>query len=233
MNEQELAWLDEGQPVLSKNNPNGWVPSDESIERMDQYIIDQINITVNESDTLYLLGDFCFGTRDSNRIGRWAQSYRDQIRCKNICLIWGNHDNRRIRSVFSSAYDRYELKWQGIKILLTHCAHAVWEGSHYGAWHLYGHSHTTAEPSLDLFSSKFFHNLTQCATTDDLQNLVNQLELGRSLSELPDFVPRRLSLDVGIDNAYRVFGEYRPLSLQEISVFFHGRLGSSADNGKS
>jgi calcineurin-like phosphoesterase family protein len=201
---------------------------------MDRHLIDQINLTVGEQDILYILGDFCFGTRNSDKIGQWAQSYRDKINCKEIYLIWGNHDNRKIRWCFSNAYDRYELNWQGKNILLTHCAHAVWERSHYGAWHLYGHSHTTAERSLDLFFTKFFQNLTKCTTVGEVRNLVDALGCSdQLLINTADFISKRFSLDVGVDNANRLFGEYRPLSLDEIRVYFEGRSGISIDNGKA
>lgn len=47
---------------------------------------------------------------------------------------------------------------------------------------------------------------------------------------LDENMPGRLSMDVGVDNAYRIFGEYRPFSFDEISSIFSGRKGFYPDS---
>ena len=61
-----------------------------TIEEMNQAIVKKINQTVKEDDVLYHLGDWSFG--GINNI--W--NFRKQINCKNIYLIYGNHDERII-----------------------------------------------------------------------------------------------------------------------------------------
>jgi len=226
LDERELGLLDSG----SMN----WVPSDESINRMEEYLLGKINDTVGVDDRLYILGDFCFGPM-GNKIGQWAERYRKSINCKDVQLIWGNHDNRRIAPVFQKTFERCRMRWGNTRIILTHCAHAVWEGSHGGGWHLYGHSHTTAEKSLDFSSSLFFGEIVKCESLQQLKQKVEKLctEVGEEtlLKDVSAFAPKRRSLDVGVDNAFRVFGEYRPLSFSEIAEYFETRPGHSMDNG--
>lgn len=121
-------------PAVSKW-PNGY-RNFESIAEMDQKIIDGINSRVDLDDVLYHLGDFCF---DSQK----RKMYRQRIRCKNIHLIIGNHDKRLDRDLhlFSSALSVLMLKDVEPRIFLSHYSHRVWEGSHKGLIHLYGHSH--------------------------------------------------------------------------------------------
>src|ERR1700693_1395237 len=71
--------------------------SRETIERMNDYLINKINETVGENDELWHLGDFAFSRYDTNEVGR----LRARINCKNIYLIWGNHDDRKIYKYFN------------------------------------------------------------------------------------------------------------------------------------
>lgn len=237
LDERELDFLDSKTPLRGRGVSDGWLPSDASIERMDNYLLDRINETVGVDDELYHLGDFCFGPR-GNRMGQWAERYRRQIKCRRVYLVWGNHDDARIGHLFTKTYNRYRMRWNGIRIILTHCAHAVWEGSHRGGWHLYGHSHTTAERAMDLFSSPFYSKLVDCETASEVRHLVERIcpaishSIDRRIEDIREFQTGRRSMDVGVDNAYRVFGEYRPLSLDEIGEYFSSRPGYSIDHHK-
>lgn len=42
-------------------------------------------------------------------------------------------------------------------------------------------------------------------------------------------MPGRLSMDVGVDNAFKIFGEYRPISSDEIGELFSSRNGFQVD----
>lgn len=118
-----------------------------SAEEMDNVLIDNINKLVQPNDILYHLGDFCLGKRH-DPIGSTI-AYLKRINCKNIILITGNHDpiysNGQAKpdfsSLFSENYNHIEVKINGQRITLNHYAMKVWNKSHHGAWHLYGHSH--------------------------------------------------------------------------------------------
>lgn len=49
---------------------------------------------------------------------------------------------------------------------------------------------------------------------------------------LDSHMPGRLSMDVGVDNAFRVVGEYRPFSFDEISSIMSARKGFNIDGNK-
>ena len=110
---------------------------------------------------LYILGDFC-----ANRARRAVlASYvnRLAINPENIMLIAGNHDRvkscqkvfGRVENVFRYRdHSRTRPDGKPQSIVLCHYAMRVWQGSHHGAWHLYGHTHGTlpelsASPSFD------------------------------------------------------------------------------------
>lgn len=105
---------------------------------MDDTLIDNINSVVKPNDTLYHLGDFTFDERK-------YRGYRERINCKNVHQIIGNHDklNNRDIHIFSSVSHYKELRHKNTKIVLSHYAFRVWNKSHAGSWHLYGHSHGT------------------------------------------------------------------------------------------
>jgi calcineurin-like phosphoesterase family protein len=121
---------------------------------MDSSIINNINALVKPDDTLWFLGDFCFGPREPNAFLRKAQGYRERIKCKNMILIWGNHDpnpfsHRReerllgqgFRELFIEDYSLRNTTILGQKMTLCHYSMRVWDKSHRGAFHLFGHSH--------------------------------------------------------------------------------------------
>jgi len=118
--------------------------ADES--EMDRCLLDNINAVVAPRDTLYHLGDFAW--RPEGIAG-----YRAQIRCRNVILILGNHDpqtkdgqpKEQLSGIFSRVYVRLRIRPRvsGVRqtVVLQHNALRTWDGSHRGAWNLFGHSH--------------------------------------------------------------------------------------------
>lgn len=138
----------------TKGNMNYWFTSDthfghaniikycnrpfaNSVE-MNEAIIANWNSVVKDGDLVYHLGDFCFGREDYS-----FDSYLNRLKGL-IVFVKGNHDrlawaNRR---KFYAAHDSYhQTVINGKDITLCHYAMRVWDKSHHGAWHLYGHSH--------------------------------------------------------------------------------------------
>ncbi len=123
----------------------------DTVEQMNATLLDRLNELIKERDLLYFLGDFCLGSADT------AQSYLRQIRCKNIHVVFGNHDRvlRKLPDHFIWAKDLAEVSVSSQKIVLCHYALRVWNHSHHGSWHLYGHSHGNlpeipAMPAMDV-----------------------------------------------------------------------------------
>jgi calcineurin-like phosphoesterase family protein len=111
---------------------------------MDTCLIDQTNEMVKEDDVLFYLGDWCaWGMK---RYFELAQAYRDRIRCNNIYYIWGNHDKKgfndpNFKNLWNGCYDLLDADVLGKQFILCHYAMRVWDRSHHGTIHLYGHSH--------------------------------------------------------------------------------------------
>lgn len=110
----------------------------ESVHAMNKTLTQTINKYVKPDDTLYFLGDFCFGGHTN------TPTYRHSILCQNIHVCRGNHDGHidKYKDLFSSINDVMWCKARPDRpIFMSHYSHRVWEGSHKGFIHLYGHSH--------------------------------------------------------------------------------------------
>jgi len=122
--------------------------SNESIVRMNDMIVDEINSVVMPEDRLWHLGDVIFGNKKF--VYANCKKFLDRLNCKEIHLCRGNHDNKIIEPLFASVEDvRYIRISKKKMVFVSHYAHAIWDQSHRGRIHLYGHSHAGAEKGLD------------------------------------------------------------------------------------
>jgi len=115
--------------------------SQESVDRMDQIIIDRTNEAVQPNDTLYIPGDFGSFGKDFNKI----RKYRERINCKHIRFIRGNHDHftdQEYRTVFEFVGHYEEVNFNKIKFILCHWPMVVWNNSFRGSIMCHGHSHS-------------------------------------------------------------------------------------------
>jgi len=126
----------------------------QSIEEHDETIIADWNHLIGKKDTVYHLGDFCFGSL------KIFDEYIDRLNGK-IHLIRGNHDHKHAEKCkFESVSDRKLVSINGQLIILDHYAMRVWPKSHYGSWHLYGHSHGNLEEDPNSLSFNVSINAT-------------------------------------------------------------------------
>lgn len=133
------------------------------VDEHDEDLVKVWNLVVSKRDIVYHLGDvaLCKPTRLLDILNKLNG---------NIHLIRGNHDstalNKVCRDRFSFIKDTYMFKrvvpdgnsyllsarsktYLGIEnslIWLSHYAHRVWPQRHYGATHLFGHSHGNLPP---------------------------------------------------------------------------------------
>jgi calcineurin-like phosphoesterase family protein len=177
-------------------NASDWKITEEAIMMMDEELINQINSMVMANDILYHLGDFAMPGKHSY-FSR-CREYRSRIKCNNVILIWGNHDEPSLQDLFSATYDLKKISVDHLayKIIACHYAMATWDGSHRRNVHLYGHSHSEAEAWLNRI------------------------------------MPGRRSMDVGVDNAFKLLGKFRPFSLDEIVEIFSTRAGHTVDGNR-
>ena len=81
-------------------------------------------------------------------------SYFNKLNGK-IILIEGNHDRNALKykNRFYEYHTGYiEVNVEGWPIVLSHYAMKVWNNSHHGAFHLYGHSHGTLPDDIESLS---------------------------------------------------------------------------------
>lgn len=109
----------------------------------DDTLVENWNKLVGKQDRVFHLGDFCFG--DANT----ARAFLERLNGR-IFYVQGNHDKPAyaVRDLFQVFKEMYQLKIsdpdspRGRRdIILCHYAMRVWNKSHHGAFHLYGHSH--------------------------------------------------------------------------------------------
>ena len=114
----------------------------ETVEEMNELMIQKWNDTVSLHDEVYILGDFSFGDD--------AQTLTILDRLKGrLHLIKGNHDywiTPETRKYFESIQDFRVLKMDKKEISLFHYPIYEWKNMSHGAYHLFGHVHGT-EPN--------------------------------------------------------------------------------------
>jgi calcineurin-like phosphoesterase family protein len=132
---------------------------------MNQTIVDNINTVVKEDDILFHLGDWSFNGIEN------ILKFRQQIKCKNVNLILGNHDehieNNKIitqpdgyfihsQDLFDSINQYLELEikvpngkaFNKHKFTLFHYPIASWKDMNKGVIHLHGHVHLNENKKL-------------------------------------------------------------------------------------
>ena len=130
--------------------PDGSIPVEQtrdfsSVEKMNSVILNNINEVVGQDDILIHLGDWSFGGFENIR------KFWDQIVCKNIHLVLGNHDHHieknrdDIRDLFESVNHYVELTVGGNKFVLMHYPLSSWNGLNKGVIQLHGHVHLPKE----------------------------------------------------------------------------------------
>jgi calcineurin-like phosphoesterase family protein len=129
---------------------DGYARTFDSLEDMNQRLVDNINNMVGEDDILIHLGDWSFGGFDK------IEEFRSQINCKNIHLVLGNHDDHisrnkeNVQRLFSSVQHylkldvrRYPNKAtvEKFRFVCMHFPIISWDNMNQKVMHLFGHVH--------------------------------------------------------------------------------------------
>ncbi len=122
----------------------------DSLDHMNDTIVNNINNMVGEDDILIHLGDFSFGGFDK------IEEFRSRILCKNIHLVLGNHDHHiernkeGVQRLFSSVNQYLRLSVtrpltksmvEKFSFVCMHYPIASWHDMNQGVIHLHGHVH--------------------------------------------------------------------------------------------
>ncbi len=162
------------------------------VYEMNNALIQNINDTVKPKDELWILGDFSFGLKKDD-----VRALRNQIRCKHVHLVRGNHDRDYTGDgIFQSVQDYKELKTNYGRIILFHYPIQEWSAIHYGSLHLHGHIHSTGEYNTE--------NLQKSYAARFHLPKPSQSNLGFRI------------YDVGVDA-----NNYKPVSLEQIAEMMH------------
>ena len=132
--------------VTNWRTQDGDIPLDstrdfQSVDQMNNTLVDNINSKVGQDDTLIMLGDIAFGGFES------IDKFLDRLICKNIHLVLGNHDHHirnnreNIQDRFISVSDYLQVRIYDQDFVLSHYPFASWNGLNKGVIHLHGHVH--------------------------------------------------------------------------------------------
>ena len=111
-----------------------------SVEEMNEFIVEQFNQIIKPDDDLYLLGDCCMGQNEDS-IPLLAKING----MKHLAI--GNHDTDarlveyRIRNLFGSIEYGGRLKYHNTLFLLSHYPMQVGNSTKEKVWNLHGHTH--------------------------------------------------------------------------------------------
>lgn len=203
-----------------------------TLSDMNEALVCGINDNVFRDDVLIHLGDWSFGGLDNVFL------FRNRLACKNIYLVYGNHDhhikgNKRLENCYRSPegnivkgsikenyyadYKYGELTTNEVfaQDLFTYVDHVldfkvkltnlskIHAGSEY-------------EDGVEFFASHYSHRVW------DKHHKGRFHIYGHSHTSL-EYEEYGRSMDVGVDNAYRLFGEYRPFHIREVFSMLKGR----------
>lgn len=114
-----------------------------SIEEMNEKLIENWNSVIKPGDTVFHLGDFCFGGSKA-----W-NDLLDRLN-GNIVLVKGNHDEKSLRQGYMMRFKwvgyQLHLLIEGRSIYLNHfpflCYGGTYRSSENQVWQLFGHIHS-------------------------------------------------------------------------------------------
>jgi calcineurin-like phosphoesterase family protein len=128
-----------------------------SAEEMNEGIIRNWNEVVGRDHKVFIVGDLAMGGRGkADRMSAMLQRMNGEK-----FLVPGNHDSYVLNPpcsnhltilppLFEIRVPDQEAQGGRQRIIMCHYAMKVWNGSHRGNWHLYGHSHHTMPPDYSI-----------------------------------------------------------------------------------
>jgi calcineurin-like phosphoesterase family protein len=135
--------------TTSWSNADGFTRNFDTLDQMNDRIVNGINAAVGQDDILFHLGDWSFGGFER------IEEFRNRINCRNIHIVLGNHDHHierdreGIRQLFTSVNQYLELEVKGKdweqNYVLMHYPIISWNKMNDGVIHLHGHVHLSAD----------------------------------------------------------------------------------------
>jgi calcineurin-like phosphoesterase family protein len=147
----------------------------QTIEEMNEGLIERHNSVVKPGDSVYFIGDIIFGQHKT--LPERMESYFSRMNGQKF-LVKGNHDHNHKEEWFKKHFvwirDYYELRVDDKdaangrfnKLVLCHFPLYSWHGMGQGWWHIHGHCHGSIDvvnretTRLDVGVDAEFSNLT-------------------------------------------------------------------------
>ncbi len=106
----------------------------QTVEEMNEGLIECWNAVVRPEDEVFVVGDFAFGS-DMSAFARLRG---------NKHLIIGNHDekNKKVLQLpWASQHHIFRIKHEDARVIACHYPMETWAYAHRGALHIHGHCH--------------------------------------------------------------------------------------------
>jgi len=128
---------------FQSNRSSRWT----NVDEMNHGLIKLWNDKVGMYDSVIIVGDFSFGNPEQTKY------IFDSLNGRKF-LVMGNHDSKEKIKLceFEATVDVAEFKYGGKTFFCSHYSHKVWNKSHHGTYHLYGHSHGSMPDDLESLS---------------------------------------------------------------------------------
>lgn len=156
-----------------------------TVDEMESELVNRWAMAVEPKDTVYILGDFCWGKEDE-----WLRIL-SQLKGNKV-LIRGNHDlknmSSRLRNHFQDVKDYKEITDEGRHVILSHYPMLLYKGSYNpDCYMLCGHVHVTRE---NVFLEEWTDILRQSRkqNSDSCGNIINT----GCMMPWMDYTPRTL-----------------------------------------
>ena len=153
-----------------------------SVEEMNEALIENWNRVVKQEDLTWILGDFCLGNEE-----RWTSILKRLNGEK--ALIIGNHDSsdavKAVQGFFTEVAEYREIRDMGRNVVLCHYPILGFRDHYFGWYHLYGHVHGAYEWNIAENAKRLVKNLY---VRDDVCRMANA---GAMLPYM-DYTPRTL-----------------------------------------
>ncbi len=181
--------------AAKKPKPTGIRPF-ANVEEHDETLVKRWNAQVQPNDTVYHLGDVCWGSSKARNKFEILQRLNGKIH-----LIRGNHDqdikatDMGMMGRFETIRDLATIKHNGRKIVLCHYPLTAWDSSSRGSMHLHGHCHGDLAPDpdrlrydvgVDVWDFAPVHVEAVFALMDEKALIINERAIERSQIELLD-----------------------------------------------
>ena len=206
----------------------------EDEKEMSRHLVKVFNQTVAEEDVLYHLGDWSFGGIQN------IWNFRKQLRCKNIHLILGNHDehirsNKELPNVYRTGiHNQIQYDDGSYSRELEFIPTGFSENIDNSEDRCYAKElFTSVQDVLTVTHDKhtfFMSHYSHRVWYGSHKGIIHLY--GHSHSSLEN-QPWGKSMDVGVDNAKKLLGEYRPFSIEEVIDIMSKREVKFVDNHNS